>query len=102
MQMRVEGVISLQAVVLPDGSTGTITVNKCDLKSRLQDSTNKDDAPAREALLRSQFKAGGCTETFGLETEAIRALKRWRFTAGTRNGVPVPVQVEIEMSFALR
>lgn len=101
MRMRVEGVISLAVVVLPDGTPGDVRVTKCDLKSRLEDPNSKEVAP-REALMRSQFKAGTCTETFGLEAEAVRVLKEWRFAPGTKEGTPVAVMIAAEMSFTLR
>lgn len=102
MRMRVEGFIWLEAVVLPDGATGPINVTKCELKSRLQDSTNKDDAEQRAALLRSKFKPGACTETFGLDAAAVNAMKQWRFEPGKRDGIAIPVMVEVEMTFTLR
>jgi TonB family protein len=37
-----------------------------------------------------------------LDGEAEKALKGWRFKPGTKDGVAVPVAVEVEMSFALR
>jgi TonB family protein len=37
-----------------------------------------------------------------LDLEAIKAVKQWRFEPGTRDGKPVPVQVEIELTFTLR
>ena len=37
-----------------------------------------------------------------LDAEALRALSKWRFKPGTKDGKPVPVRVEIEMSFDLR
>jgi TonB family protein len=37
-----------------------------------------------------------------LDAEAIRTLRQWRFTPGEREGRPVPVQVSVEMTFALR
>jgi periplasmic protein TonB len=40
--------------------------------------------------------------TFGLDQEAIKAAKQWRFSPGTRLGEPVPVVVSIELSFTLR
>ena len=100
--MRVEGVLSFDVVVRPDGTPGEIKVAKCDLQSRLEGSTRQEDPDAREALQRSQFKAGACTETFGLEAEAVNALRRWKFTPGTRNGAPLPVVVEVEMGFTLK
>ena len=40
--------------------------------------------------------------TFGLDQEAIKAAKQWRFSPGTRLGEPVPVVISIELSFTLR
>jgi TonB family protein len=40
--------------------------------------------------------------TFGLDSEAVKAARQWRFKPGTRLGQPVPVLVTIELSFALR
>jgi len=39
---------------------------------------------------------------FGLDQEAIKAAKQWRFAPGTRLGEPVPVLVTIELTFTLR
>ena len=39
---------------------------------------------------------------FGLDDEAVASVKKWQFTAGTKDGVAVPVLVEIEMTFSLR
>lgn len=36
-----------------------------------------------------------------LDATAIEALKQWRFKPGTRDGNPVRVQIEVEMTFAL-
>ena len=35
----------------------------------------------------------------GLDEEAVKALKQWTFSPGTRDGKPVPVSVEIGMPF---
>ena len=37
-----------------------------------------------------------------LDESAIQAVKQWRFTPGTREGQPVNVRVELEVSFTLR
>jgi len=39
---------------------------------------------------------------FGLDDNAIAALKQWKFRPGTRNGVPVDVALNIEVNFNLR
>lgn len=39
---------------------------------------------------------------FGLDENAIQALKQWRFRPGTRNGIPVDVSLNIEVNFNLR
>ena len=37
----------------------------------------------------------------GLDAEALRAAREWRFEAGLKDGTPVPVALEIEMTFAI-
>ena len=39
---------------------------------------------------------------FGLDQEAIKCVKQWRFRPGTRQGKPVAVYVTIEVAFNLR
>ncbi len=70
MARKVEGVVWLEAIVLPDGTIGEVRVT-------------------RELDLE-------------LDQEAIATVKKWRFTPGSKNGVPVAVLIEIEMSFTLR
>jgi TonB family protein len=41
-------------------------------------------------------------QTFGLDEEAVKSVRQWRFRPGTRLGQPVPVLVTIEVEFALR
>ena len=72
MRAKIQGIVTLEAVVLADGSVGPVRI------------------------IRS------LDSNFGLDEEAIRTAKRWRFAPGTRLGQPVPVLVEIEMMFTLR
>ena len=72
MRAKVQGVVLVEAVVLPDGSVGDVTV------------------------VRSLDRV------FGLDEEAIKAARQWRFLPGTRFGEPVAVLVTIELSFTLR
>jgi periplasmic protein TonB len=72
MRAKVQGTVLLECVVLPDGSVGPVEV------------------------VRS------LDSSFGLDQEAVKAAKRWRFRPGTRFGEPVSVLVTIELTFTLR
>lgn len=72
MTARLQGRVMLECVVLPDGSVGRVKV------------------------VRS------LDSNFGLDEEAIKAARQWRFRPGTRKGEPVAVVVNIELSFTLR
>lgn len=72
MRAKVQGTVLLECVVLPDGAVGEVSV------------------------VRS------LDSTFGLDQEAIKAARQWRFRPGTRFGEPVPVLVTIELMFTLR
>ena len=72
MRAKVQGTVLLECVVLPDGSVGRVDVVK------------------------------SLDPTFGLDAEAIRAARQWRFVPGTRFGEPVAVLVTIELTFTLR
>jgi TonB family protein len=37
----------------------------------------------------------------GLDEKAIEAVKKWKFAPGTKDGIPVPVQVNVEVNFRL-
>lgn len=36
-----------------------------------------------------------------LDEEALKTVRTWRFIPGKRNGTPVPVRVQVEVSFRL-
>ena len=72
MRMKAQGEVFLECVVLPDGSVGTIRVTR------------------------------SLDPVFGLDEEAIKAARQWRFDPGTRDGQPVAVAVVIELTFTLR
>jgi protein TonB len=72
MRAKVQGIVRLEGIVLPDGSVGDVRV------------------------LRS------LDPVFGLDDEAIKAAKQFRFAPGTRFGQPVAVIVSFEIEFTLR
>jgi protein TonB len=72
MRAKIQGVVWLEAVVMENGSVGQVRVTR------------------------------SLDPTFGLDLEAERTVKKWLFRPGTRLGQPVPVLIEIEMSFTLR
>jgi len=67
--------------------------------------------PGSSAVSRGSGSDGACGEVtvvrsldsvFGLDLEAIKAARQWRFKPGTRLGEPVSVPVTIELDFVLR
>jgi periplasmic protein TonB len=72
MRAKIQGVVWLEAVVMENGSVGQVRVTR------------------------------SLDPTFGLDLEAERTVKKWVFAPGMRLGQPVPVLIEIEMSFTLR
>jgi len=71
MRAGVHGVVRLEAIIGADGSVQDVRVVK---------SLDRD---------------------YGLDAEAVRAAKTWRFEAGLKDGSPVPVALTIEMTFAI-
>src|SRR3954447_655029 len=71
MRARIQGVVGLEGVVIPDGSGGAV---------------------------RGTRSLGAA---FGLDDEAVKSLKQWRFRPGMKDGAPVPVLVMIEMTYSL-
>lgn len=72
MRAKVQGVVLLECIVNPDGTVGEITVVK------------------------------SLDPVFGLDQEAIKAARQWRFVPGMKGGQAVPVVVLIQMEFTLR
>jgi TonB family protein len=69
---QIQGGVTLEAVVLENGTVGDVQV------------------------IRS------LDAVHGLDKEAVKALKQWRFEPGKKDGKPVPVRVEVEMTFTLK
>jgi TonB family protein len=69
---KIQGRVVMEVVVLDDGTVGDVKVT--------------------ESL----------DTEYGLDAEAVKAVKQWLFTPGTKYGKPVPVKVDIEMTFTLK
>jgi protein TonB len=68
---HVQGRVLLSAVVTPDGTVGEVTVVQ------------------------------SLDTTYGLDAQAISAVKQWTFNPGMKGGTAVAVRVSIEMTFTL-
>ncbi|HJZ75763.1 MAG TPA: energy transducer TonB [Vicinamibacterales bacterium] len=72
MRQMIEGDVLLAVVVTSDGAVGDVTV--------------------KESL----------DAVYGLDQEAVTAMKQWQFKPGTKDGKPVNVRVEVKMRFTLK
>ena len=72
-------------------------VRDADLQSFLLECVVETDGTIRKATVTRSLD-----DRFGLDQEAIKAVRAWRFTPGTREGVAVPVWITIELTFSLR
>jgi TonB family protein len=72
MRAKVQGVVRLEGVVMSDGTVGDVKITR------------------------------SLDGVFGLDNEAIKAAKQFRFVPGTRFGEPVAVLVSFEIEFTLR
>jgi TonB family protein len=72
MRAKIQGTVIVECVVLPDGSVGNARVAK------------------------------SLDQASGLDGEAIKAARQWRFVPGMLRGQPVSVYVTIELAFTLR
>lgn len=71
MQNRIEGKVGLEAVVQSDGKVGEVKV-----------------VESLDAL-------------YGLDDNAVKAMKQWEFKPGLKDGKPVAVRIKVEMKFVL-
>jgi len=74
MRAKLQGAVEMEAVVLPDGSVDPVSIRV----------THSLDS------------------MFGLDEQAILAVKQWRFRPGTLKGQAVAVRVNVELTFTLR
>jgi len=72
MKNRIEGKVGLDAVVLADGTVGDVTVVQ------------------------------SLDKLYGLDDNAVKAMKQWTFKPGQKEGKAVAVRIHVEMAFTLK
>jgi protein TonB len=72
MRAKLQGRVMLEAVVQPDGTVGEVRVKR------------------------------SLDRKLGLDDSAVKVVKKFRFTPGTKDGVAVPVLLSFEIEFTLR
>ena len=72
IQAKIEGTLMMTAVVRTDGTPGDIEITQ------------------------------SLDTEYGLDKQAVAALRQWRFEPGLKDGKPVPVRVTIETRFWLK
>lgn len=72
MDARIEGTVGLEVVVKSDGMVGDVKI------------------------------ARSLDPTYGLDDQAVKAMKQWQFKPGTKDGKPVAVQVDVMINFTLK
>lgn len=77
---RIQGFIMLDAVVLSNGTVG-------DVKT------------LHQYLGRVGFPRRPADTKFGLDQQAVKALKQWLFEPGMKDGKPVAVRIAVELAF---
>jgi protein TonB len=69
---RIEGTVALDVVVKADGAVGDVQVTR------------------------------SLDSVYGLDANAVEAMKLWQFAPGTKDGKAVAVRITVEMNFALK
>jgi TonB family protein len=72
LRARIQGTVWLAVIVLATGDVGDVSVSK------------------------------SLDAEYGLDEEAIKAARQWKFVPGAKDGESVPVEVTIEMTFTLK
>jgi TonB family protein len=72
LQQRIQGSVLLSSVILADGTVSDVRVDR------------------------------SLDEASGLDQAAIDAMKQWAFKPGTKDGKPVAVRIQCEITFTLK
>jgi protein TonB len=72
MAAKIQGSVRMDTVVLADGTVGDVNVTQ------------------------------SLDTVYGLDDEAVKAVRQWLFEPGKKDGKPVPVRVTVEVTFNLK
>jgi protein TonB len=72
MRAHIEGIVGLNVVVSADGAVAAVAVTR------------------------------SLDSTFGLDQEAVKAMKQWKFKPGTKSGKAAAVRIDVDMTFTLK
>jgi TonB family protein len=72
LQAHIEGTVTMSVIVQSDGKVGEVAITQ------------------------------SLDKKYGLDDAAVNAMKQWEFTPGTKDGNPVPVRVDVEMTFHMK
>jgi TonB family protein len=72
MQQGIQGSVVMAVVVLEDGDVGDIRI------------------------------ASSLDAEYGLDSQAVSAMRQWKFRPGSKDGKPVAVEVHVQMTFTLK
>lgn len=72
------------------------------LKARIQGTMQTTTVVGTDGMPSDVRVTESLDTQYGLDDQAVAALKLWRFEPGQKNGKPVPVRVTITMRFSLK
>jgi TonB family protein len=72
------------------------------LKQKIAGSVMVECVVGVDGSVQSARVVRSLDQTYGLDEEALKAARAWRFEPGTRNGIAVPVTVTIELTFTAK
>ena len=72
------------------------------MKAKIQGSVWVECVVDVDGSIRDPHVVVSLDRWFGLDAEAIKAIRLWKFAPGTREGRAVPVSTVMELTFVLR
>ena len=70
--------------------------------NRIEGTVTLDVVIKADGVVRDVTVAGSLDSIYGLDRNAVAAMKQWEFKPGMKDGKAVPVRVSVEMNFSLK